>query len=80
MKGKDQHGGDVQIMNKAQEGHVRPRNGEREMSDQPKIKWKKVKEFINWMSPKGLRQLVQNLNDKQKEGIREIGFGGFLLL
>ncbi|KAJ8420015.1 hypothetical protein Cgig2_020041 [Carnegiea gigantea] len=50
------------------------------MSDQPKIKRKKVKEFINQMSPKGLQQLIQNLNDKQKEGIREIRFGGFLHL
>ncbi|KAJ8420428.1 LOW QUALITY PROTEIN: hypothetical protein Cgig2_014307 [Carnegiea gigantea] len=32
------------------------------------------------MSPKGLRQLIKNLNDKQKEDIREIFFGGFLHL
>ncbi|KAJ8446010.1 hypothetical protein Cgig2_012354 [Carnegiea gigantea] len=54
MMDKDQHGGDVQMMNEAQEGHVRPRNDEREMLDQPKIKRKKVKEFINQMSSKGL--------------------------
>ncbi|KAJ8428281.1 hypothetical protein Cgig2_034095 [Carnegiea gigantea] len=69
---KDQHVGDVLMMNKAQGGHVRSGNGHREMSDKLKIKWKKVKEFINQMSPKGLRQLIENLNDKQKEGIREI--------
>ncbi|KAJ8421086.1 LOW QUALITY PROTEIN: hypothetical protein Cgig2_010320 [Carnegiea gigantea] len=80
MTDKDQHGGEVQMMNKAQEGHVRHGNGEREMSDQLKIKRKKVKEFINQMSPKGLWQLIQSLNDKQKEGIREIGFRGFLHL
>jgi len=58
MTDKDQHRGDVQMMNKVQEVHVRPRNGEREMSDQTKIKQKKIKEFINQMSPKGLRQLI----------------------
>ncbi|KAJ8442719.1 hypothetical protein Cgig2_011639 [Carnegiea gigantea] len=61
---KDQHGADIQMMNKAQEGHVKPENGKREMSEKPKIKRKKVKEFINQISPKGLQQLVQNLNDK----------------
>ena len=45
-----------------------------EMSDKLKIKQKKVKEFINQMSPKGLWQLIPNLNDKQKEGIQEISF------
>jgi len=30
------------------------------------------------MSPKGLRQLIENLNDKQKEAIIKMGFGGFL--
>ncbi|KAJ8422307.1 hypothetical protein Cgig2_014532 [Carnegiea gigantea] len=68
MMDKNQHGGVVQ-MNKAQEGHVRPGNGEPEMLDQLKIKRKKIKEFINQMSPNRLRQLIQNLNDKQKEGI-----------
>ena len=42
-------------MNNVQEGHVRFVNGEHEMSDKLKIKRKKVKEFINQMSPKGLR-------------------------
>jgi len=32
------------------------------------------------MSPKGLRQLIEKLNDKQKEAVKEIGFGGFLYL
>ncbi|KAJ8444803.1 hypothetical protein Cgig2_014992 [Carnegiea gigantea] len=32
------------------------------------------------MSPKRLRQLIEKLNDKQKEAIKEIGFGGFLYL
>ena len=68
------HEADVQMMNKAQEGNVRSGNGERVMSDKLKIKQKKVKEFINQMSPKGLWQLIPNLNDKQKEGIQEISF------
>jgi len=55
MTDKEQHGDDVQIMNKTQEGHIRPENGEHEVLDQPKILQKKVKEFINQMSPKGLR-------------------------
>ncbi|KAJ8428280.1 hypothetical protein Cgig2_034094 [Carnegiea gigantea] len=78
MTDEDQNVGDVQMMNKAQEGHTRSRNGDREVSDKLKTKRKKVKEFINQMSPKGPRQLIENLNDKQKEGIQEIGFGGFL--
>ncbi|KAJ8423611.1 hypothetical protein Cgig2_011959 [Carnegiea gigantea] len=32
------------------------------------------------MSPKGLRQLIEKLNDKQKEVVKEIGVGGFLYL
>jgi len=32
------------------------------------------------MSPKGLRQLIENVNDKQKEVVKEISFGGFLYL
>jgi len=32
------------------------------------------------MFPKGLRQLIENLNDKQKEAFKEINFGGFLYL
>ncbi|KAJ8444074.1 hypothetical protein Cgig2_030931 [Carnegiea gigantea] len=32
------------------------------------------------MSPKGLRQLIEKLNDKQKEAVKEIGFGGLLHL
>ena len=32
------------------------------------------------MAPKGLQQLIENLNDKQKQAAEEIGFGGFLLL
>ena len=50
------------------------------MLDKLKIKLKKVKEFINQMSPMGLQQSIQNLNDKRNEGIREIRFGGFLHL
>ena len=32
------------------------------------------------MSPKGMRQLIEKLNDKQTEVVKEIGFGGFLYL
>ncbi|KAJ8423982.1 hypothetical protein Cgig2_030083 [Carnegiea gigantea] len=32
------------------------------------------------MSPKGLRQLIEKLNNKQKEAVKEIGFGCFLHL
>ena len=32
------------------------------------------------MSPKGLRQLIEKLNDKQKEAGKEIGFDSFLYL
>ena len=39
-----------------------------------------VKEFNNLTSPKGLGQQIENLNNKQKEAIKEIGFGGFLHL
>ncbi|KAJ8425624.1 LOW QUALITY PROTEIN: hypothetical protein Cgig2_018409 [Carnegiea gigantea] len=41
MTNKDQHEGGIQMMNKAQEGHVKPKNDEREMSDKLKIKWQK---------------------------------------
>jgi len=68
------------MMNKGQEGHVGSGNGEHERSDKSKIRCKKVKEFNNWMSPKGLRQRIENLNDKQKEAVREIDFGSFLHL
>ena len=66
MTGKNQHVGDVQMMNKAQEGHIWSENGEHETSNKLKIKRKKVKEFIIQMSLKRLRQLIENLNDKQK--------------
>ncbi|KAJ8437684.1 hypothetical protein Cgig2_028622 [Carnegiea gigantea] len=77
MTDKNQRMGDVQMMNKAQEAHVRSGNGECKMSNKLKIKWKKVEEFINHMSPKRLQQLIENLNDKKKAGIREISFRGF---
>jgi len=80
MTDKDQHMGDIQMMDMAQEGHVRSENEVHEMSDKLKIKWKKVKEFMNYMSPKGLGQLIQNLNDKQREDIQEIDFVGVLHL
>ncbi|KAJ8431131.1 hypothetical protein Cgig2_010064 [Carnegiea gigantea] len=76
----DQHVGDVQMMNKGQEQHVGLENGEHEMSKKPKIRRRKVKEFKNRMSCKGLQQLIENLNDKQKEVIKEIDFGDFLHL
>ena len=55
-------------------------NARHEMSKEPKIRRRKVKEFNNWMSPNGLRQLIENLNDKQEEAIKEIDFGGFFHL
>ena len=33
----------------------------------------KVKEINNWMSPKGLRQLTGNLNDKEKKAAKKLG-------
>ncbi|KAJ8444799.1 hypothetical protein Cgig2_014988 [Carnegiea gigantea] len=48
--------------------------------NKPKTEKSKPKEFNNRMSPKGLRQLIEKLNDKQKEAIKEIGFGSFLYL
>ncbi|KAJ8421245.1 hypothetical protein Cgig2_013346 [Carnegiea gigantea] len=71
MANKDQHVGDVEMMNKVQEGHVQSENGEHEISNKLKIKQKKVKEFINQMSPKGLRQLIENLNDNQKKASKK---------
>ncbi|KAJ8435776.1 hypothetical protein Cgig2_019195 [Carnegiea gigantea] len=53
-------------------------NTDHEMSKQLKIRHRMVKEFNNLTSPKGLGQLIENLNNKQKEAIEEIGFGGFL--
>ncbi|KAJ8419830.1 hypothetical protein Cgig2_019353 [Carnegiea gigantea] len=49
-----------------------------QLRNKPKTKKSKPKEFNNRMSPKGLRQLIEKLNDKQKEAVKEIGFGGFL--
>ncbi|KAJ8420619.1 LOW QUALITY PROTEIN: hypothetical protein Cgig2_000437 [Carnegiea gigantea] len=43
------------------------------LRNKPKAKKSKPKEFNNRMSPKGLRQLIEKLNDKQKEAIKEIG-------
>ncbi|KAJ8422555.1 hypothetical protein Cgig2_033478 [Carnegiea gigantea] len=51
-----------------------------QLRNKPKTKKSKPKEFNNRMSPKGLRQLIEKLNDKQKEAVKEIGFGGFLYL
>jgi len=51
-----------------------------QLRNKPKTKKSKPKEFNNLMSPKGLRQLIEKLNDKQKEAGREISFGGFLYL
>ncbi|KAJ8421176.1 hypothetical protein Cgig2_007698 [Carnegiea gigantea] len=51
-----------------------------QLRNKPKPKKSKPKEFNNRMSPKGLRQLIEKLNDKQKEVVKEIGFGGFLYL
>ncbi|KAJ8439958.1 LOW QUALITY PROTEIN: hypothetical protein Cgig2_013585 [Carnegiea gigantea] len=50
-------------MNKDQEDHMGSGNGEHKMSDKPKIRHRKVKEFNNQMSYKGLRQLIENLNN-----------------
>jgi len=52
------------MMNTGQECHVGSGNGKRKMSDKPKIRHKKVKEFNNQMSYEGLRQLIQNLNNE----------------
>ena len=54
MMGNDQYIGNVQMMNKAKEGLIRSENCEHEMSDRRKIKRKKLKEYINQMSRKGL--------------------------
>ncbi|KAJ8428365.1 hypothetical protein Cgig2_015883 [Carnegiea gigantea] len=51
-----------------------------QLINKPKTKKSKPKEFNNRMSPKGLRQLIEKLNDKQKEAVKEIGFGSFLYL
>ncbi|KAJ8420126.1 LOW QUALITY PROTEIN: hypothetical protein Cgig2_009191 [Carnegiea gigantea] len=51
-----------------------------QLRNKPKTKKSKPKEFNNRMSPKGLRQLIEKLNDKQKEAVKEIGFGGFFHL
>ncbi|KAJ8425741.1 hypothetical protein Cgig2_007597 [Carnegiea gigantea] len=51
-----------------------------QLRNKPKIKKRKPKEFNNRMSPKGLRQLIEKLNDKQKEAIKEIRFNDFLHL
>ncbi|KAJ8421688.1 hypothetical protein Cgig2_009480 [Carnegiea gigantea] len=51
-----------------------------QLRNKPNAKKSKPKEFNNRMSPKGLRQLIAKLNDKQKEAVKEIGFGGFLHL
>ncbi|KAJ8433392.1 hypothetical protein Cgig2_019182 [Carnegiea gigantea] len=57
------HVADVDMMNMEQEGSVGLGNAEHEMSKKRKIRCKKIKEFNNWMLPKGLRQLIENLND-----------------
>ncbi|KAJ8426362.1 hypothetical protein Cgig2_025501 [Carnegiea gigantea] len=51
-----------------------------QLRNKPKTKKSKPKEFNNRMSPKGLTQLIEKLNDKQREALKEIGFGGFLYL
>ncbi|KAJ8421748.1 hypothetical protein Cgig2_028803 [Carnegiea gigantea] len=51
-----------------------------QLRNKPTTKKSKSKEFNNQMSPKGLKQLIKKLNDKQKEAVKEIGFGGFLYL
>lgn len=68
------------MKNKGQEGHVGLGHGEHEMPKKSKIRRKKVKEFNNRMSPTGLQQLIKNLNNKQKEVVKEIDFGDFLHL
>ncbi|KAJ8424216.1 hypothetical protein Cgig2_033100 [Carnegiea gigantea] len=76
----NQHVADLQMMNKGQEGHVGSENVDCEMSHKPKIRRRKLKEVNSYMSPKALRQVIENLNNKQKEAIKEIGFRGFLHL
>ncbi|KAJ8421730.1 hypothetical protein Cgig2_027404 [Carnegiea gigantea] len=51
-----------------------------QLINKPKTKKTKAKEFNNRMLPKALRQLIEKPNDKQKEAIKEIGFGNFLYL
>ncbi|KAJ8420329.1 hypothetical protein Cgig2_020667 [Carnegiea gigantea] len=83
MLNKDQHMADLQMMNKGQEGqegHIGSENGECEMSHKPKIRRCKLKEFNNQMSLEALRKVTINLDNKQKEAIRETGFRGFLHL
>ncbi|KAJ8439008.1 hypothetical protein Cgig2_013004 [Carnegiea gigantea] len=67
-------------MNKGQEGHVGSGNVEHERSDKLKIRRVKVNQFNNRMPPKRLWELVENMNDMQKEATRQISFGGFLHL
>jgi len=47
-------------------------NAERKLSKELKIKSREVKEFNNWMSPKGLPQLIQNHNDRQKQAVKDV--------
>ena len=77
--------GDTQPMTQEEEGVVALGSNSMgvhttQLRNKPKTKKSKPKEFNNRMSPKGLRQLIEKLNDKQKEVVKEIGFGGFLYL
>jgi len=47
-----------------------------QLINNPKRMKSKAKEFNNRMSPKRLRQLNENLKNKQKEAIKETSFGG----
>ncbi|KAJ8419980.1 hypothetical protein Cgig2_011904 [Carnegiea gigantea] len=62
--------GDVEMMNKEQEGPVGLGNVEHELSKKLKIKH----------VAQGFAQLIKNLNDKQKEAVKEISFVNFLYL
>ena len=64
---------DIQPMNKEQEGPVALINADSNLAKKPKIK-------NNRMLPKGLCQLIANLNDKKKQHLNEIGLNGFLKL
>jgi len=56
------------------------RNVSREITKKLEIKPDKTKEFNNRMSPQGLRQLMKNVNDNQKQAIKENDFGSLLHL
>ncbi|KAJ8420433.1 hypothetical protein Cgig2_023118 [Carnegiea gigantea] len=77
--------GDTPLMTQEEEGVMALGNNSMgvhttQLRNKLKTKKSKPKEFNNRMSPKGLRQVIEKLNDKQKELVKEIGFEGLLYL